>query len=221
MEEQTGLKKKNIKEPVCVTRANGFIGSWLVRTLLDHGYTTIHASVFPGSDASHLFALPGAADPDVRLVVHEADVLDAKVVSNAVEGCADGGVFHVASQCSLEDPVDPQRELVTPAVQGTLNVLAAAKMFNVRRVVVTSSISALVPNPSWPSNTPFDESSWTDLDYVTRPRKINCVQTKSVGCPVVGNDILRGLFCTSPCEVGQLFPISLQFCKRLLKARES
>ncbi|KAA8545374.1 hypothetical protein F0562_020158 [Nyssa sinensis] len=170
MAEQTGLEK-NIKEPVCVTGANGFIGSWLVRTLLDHGYTTIHASVFPGSDASHLFALPGAADPDVRLVVHEADVLDAKAVSNAVEGCAGGGVFHVASPCSLEDPVDPQGELVTPAVQGTLNVLAAAKMFNVRRVVVTSSISALVPNPSWPSNTPFDESSWTDLDYCKSRQK--------------------------------------------------
>ncbi|KAA8545376.1 hypothetical protein F0562_020160 [Nyssa sinensis] len=38
-------------------------------------------------------------------------------------------------------------------------------MFNVRRVVVTCSISALVPNPSWPSNTLFCESSWTDLDY--------------------------------------------------------
>ncbi|KAA8545379.1 hypothetical protein F0562_020163 [Nyssa sinensis] len=38
-------------------------------------------------------------------------------------------------------------------------------MFNVRRVVVTCSISALVPNPSWPSNTLFRESSWTDLDY--------------------------------------------------------
>ena len=64
--------------------------------------------------------------------------------------------------CTLEDP---QTELVVPAVQGTLNVLAAAKMYGVRRVVLTSSISALVPNPNWPRDKVFDESSWTDLEY--------------------------------------------------------
>ncbi|XP_059652131.1 cinnamoyl-CoA reductase 2 [Cornus florida] len=163
-------QKKN-KEPVCVTGANGFIGSWVVQTLLEQGYTTIHVSVFPGSDASHFFALPGASAAGVKLVVHEADILDAKAVARAVEDCAGGGVFHVASPCTLEDPVDPQAELIAPAVQGTLNVLAAAKTVGVRRVVVTSSISALVPNPSWPRDTVFNESSWTDLDYCKSRQK--------------------------------------------------
>ncbi|XP_057501500.1 cinnamoyl-CoA reductase 2-like [Actinidia eriantha] len=160
MAEQT----PNPKPPVCVTGANGFIGTWLVRTLLDHGYTTVHASVLPGSDAAHIRSLSG-------VVVHEADVLDAAAVSAAVEGCAGGGVFHVASPCTLEDPEDPQTELVVPAVQGTLNVLAAAKMYGVRRVVLTSSISALVPNPNWPRDKVFDESSWTDLDYCKSRQK--------------------------------------------------
>lgn len=71
----------------------------------------------------------------------------------------------MASPCTLEDPKDPQKELILPAVQGTINVLEAAKNFNVRRVVLTSSISALVPNPNWPAGKVFDESSWTDLDY--------------------------------------------------------
>lgn len=162
-------KLSNTEEPVCVTGANGFIGSWVVKTLLDQGYTTIHASIFPGSDPSHLFSLPGAAGD--RLVVHEADLLDAEAVRRAIEGCAGGGVFHVASPCTLEDPVDPQKELVEPAVKGTLNVLAAAKMYSVRRVVLTSSISAMVPNPGWPKNKVFDESSWTDLDYCISRQK--------------------------------------------------
>jgi hypothetical protein len=38
--EQPNNKKK---EAVCVTGVNDFIGSWLVGTLLDSGYTTIHA----------------------------------------------------------------------------------------------------------------------------------------------------------------------------------
>lgn len=156
------------KKPVCVTGANGFIGSWVVKLLLEHGYTTIHLSVFPGSDPSHLFSLPGAADPAVRLVVHEANLLDSAAVEKAVEGCAGGGVFHVASPCTLEDPLDPQAELVDPAVKGTLNVLAAAKKFGVRRVVLTSSISAMVPSPGWPRGKVVDESCWTDLDYCRR-----------------------------------------------------
>lgn len=151
---------------VLVTGANGFIGSWLVRALLDSGYAAVRASVFPGSDASHLLALPGASPS--RLLISEADVLDAAAVARAVDGCA--GVFHVASPCSLEAPADPERDLLRPAVQGTLNVLEAARRAGVRRVVLTSSISALVPNPGWPPHKPFDESSWTDLDYC-KPRQ--------------------------------------------------
>ncbi|KAM1014793.1 hypothetical protein ACFX2I_044622 [Malus domestica] len=159
-------EKKN-EEAVCVTGANGFIGSWLVKTLLEEGYTRIHASIFPASDPSHLFSLPGADRHTIT--VFEADLLDADAVARAVQHCQ--GVFHVASPCTLDDPTDPQAELVLPAVQGTLNVLQAASKFGVRRVVLTSSISAMVPNPSWPPHKPFDESSWTDLDYCKARQK--------------------------------------------------
>ncbi|GKV46699.1 hypothetical protein SLEP1_g53676 [Rubroshorea leprosula] len=160
----------NSKQPtVCVTGANGFIGSWLIRTLLEQGYTTIHACIYPGSDATHLFSLPGATDPHVQLVIHEADVLDSDAVWRAVEGCQ--GVFHLASPCTLEHIKDPHNDLVLPAVQGTLNVLDAARRAKVRRVVLTSSIGAIVPNPNWDANRPFDESSWTDLDYCKAQQK--------------------------------------------------
>lgn len=153
------------KPPVLVTGANGFIGTWLVKTLIDAGYTAVHASVFPGSDASHLLSLPGAAGV---VSIHEADILDPDAVTAAVAGC--GGVFHVASPCTLEDPRDPERELVAPAVEGTVNVLEAARRASVRRVVVTSSISAMVPNPGWRGKA-FDESAWTDIDYCKSRQK--------------------------------------------------
>ncbi|ESR44594.1 hypothetical protein CICLE_v10001844mg [Citrus x clementina] len=149
------------KEVVCVTGANGFIGTWVVRTLLEKGYTNIHAAIFPGTDASHLFSLPGATKLNVR--VYEANILDNEAISRAIEGCK--GVFHLASPNTLDDPKDPEKELLIPAVQGTLNVLEAAKKFGVRRVVLTSSISSIVPNPNWPQGKVIDETSWTDLDF--------------------------------------------------------
>ncbi|CAN1140357.1 Cinnamoyl-CoA reductase 1 [Linum perenne] len=163
------MESNNIKDaPVCVTGANGFIGSWLVRTLLQSGYTQIHASLYPGSDASHLFKLPHATPH--RIKIFHADLLDTHALSAAISGCR--GVFHVASPCSLEDPSDPDHDLILPAVQGTLNVLqSAAHNSNLSRIVLTSSISALVPNPNWVHGNVIDETSWTDLDYCRSRQK--------------------------------------------------
>ncbi|KAJ4851115.1 hypothetical protein Tsubulata_040709 [Turnera subulata] len=128
------------EERVSVAGANGFIGSWLVRSLAEEGYNSIHAAVYPpGSDPSHLFHIVNTINQQqqqqqqqeekviITLRVFEGNLLDYDAVCKAVEGCA--GVFHVASPCTLEDPVDPERELILPAVQGILNVLTAAKRF--------------------------------------------------------------------------------------------
>ena len=58
-----------------------------------------------------------------------------------------------------------QKELLDPAIKGTLNVLTAAKQAGVSRVVLTSSISAMTPSPSWPSDKVKGEDCWTDIDY--------------------------------------------------------
>ncbi|XP_073116130.1 cinnamoyl-CoA reductase 1 isoform X1 [Elaeis guineensis] len=156
---------------VCVTGGNGFIGSWLVRVLLEKGYA-VTATIQSGTDAAHLRSLPSGGDTS-RLLLREADLLDASALAAAVAGCR-AGVFHVASPCTLEDPADPHREIVLPAVQGTLNVLEAARAAGARRVVVTSSISAMVPNPRWARDhpgRPVDEECWTDLDYCKAHKK--------------------------------------------------
>lgn len=58
-----------------------------------------------------------------------------------------------------------QKELLDPAIKGTLNVLTAAKEAGVRRVVVTSSTSAIVPSPNWPGDVPKRENCWTDVEF--------------------------------------------------------
>lgn len=55
--------------------------------------------------------------------------------------------------------------LLDPAIKGTTNVLEAAKASGVGRVVVTSSISAIIPSPSWPADVVKGEDCWADIDY--------------------------------------------------------
>ena len=52
-------------------------------------------------------------------------------------------VFHTASPFQLQVN-DPQKDLVEPALKGTLNVLESAKKAGITKVIVTSSIAAVV-----------------------------------------------------------------------------
>ncbi|XP_015573868.1 phenylacetaldehyde reductase-like [Ricinus communis] len=128
---------------VCVTGGSGYIASWLVKLLIHHGYT-VKASVRDLNDlkkTEHLRVLDGAKE---RLHLFKANLLEEGSFDPIVDGCE--GVFHTASPVILSTN-DPQAELLDPAVRGTLNVLkSCAKFPSVKRVVITSSISAVMFN---------------------------------------------------------------------------
>ncbi|XP_042445709.1 phenylacetaldehyde reductase-like [Zingiber officinale] len=127
---------------VCVTGGSGYIASWLVKLLLQRGYT-VRASVRDPDDpkkTEHLRALDGAAE---RLHLFKANLLEENSFDAGIEGC--DGVFHTASPF-YHAVTDPQAELLDPAVKGTLNVLASCKKGSIKRVVVTSSMAAVAYN---------------------------------------------------------------------------
>ncbi|CAA3013543.1 cinnamoyl- reductase 1 [Olea europaea subsp. europaea] len=149
-------------EAVCVTGGSGYIGSWLVRLLLERGYT-VHATVKDLKDekeTKHLEDFEGAKS---CLVLFQMDLLNYDSIVTAIAGTT--GVFHLASPCIVDEVRDPENELLAPAIKGTINVLTAAKELGVRRVVVTSSISAIVPSPNWPADVVKNEECWTDEEY--------------------------------------------------------
>ncbi|CAH1416520.1 unnamed protein product [Lactuca virosa] len=142
---------------VCVTGASGFIASWLVKLLLQRGYT-VHATVRSLDDpkkTQHLLAFDGAKE---RLSLFEASLLEEGSFESAVNGC--DCVFHTASPIMF--PVSGQQaQVLDPAVKGTLNVLkSAAKIPSLKRVVLTSSISAVLFGAKPPEFGAVADETW-------------------------------------------------------------
>jgi len=156
-------RQENRPRVYCVAGGGGYIGSWLVKTLLENGYT-VHATLRdPGNPSKNscLLSLPGAQE---RLRLFRADLREEGSFDSAIHGCH--GVFHVATPMKFGSK-DPQNDIVDAAIQGTLNVLKSCKKAeSVRRVVFTSSFSAAIPF----DKSLIDESCWTSLDII---RKIN------------------------------------------------
>ncbi|HJK92477.1 MAG TPA: SDR family oxidoreductase [Polyangiaceae bacterium LLY-WYZ-15_(1-7)] len=151
------------EQPVCVTGASGFIGSWIVERLLARGYRVRGTVRDPKKARSvdHLKALPGAAE---RLELVAAELQDPASLEAAVVGCE--VVMHTASPYVLTVD-DPQRDLVDPAVEGTRNALAACrKAGSVKRVVLTSSMAAVTDEPD--STRVLTEADWNEGSSLER-----------------------------------------------------
>ncbi|KAL7152614.1 hypothetical protein ABFS83_04G109600 [Erythranthe nasuta] len=150
---------------VCVTGAGGFIASWLVKQLLEKGYT-VRGTVRNPEDPknSHLRELDGAEE---RLILCKADLNDYESLRAAINGC--DGVFHTASPVT-DDP----EQMVEPAVNGAQNVIRAAAEAKVRRVVLTSSIGAVYMDPNRHPDKVVDETCWSDLDFCKATKNWYC-----------------------------------------------
>ncbi|KAL6563075.1 NADPH-cytochrome p450 reductase [Orobanche hederae] len=159
---------------VCVTGAGGFIASWLVKFLLEKGYTvrgTLRNPEDPKN--SHLRELEGAYE---RLILCKADLNDYESLREVINGC--DGVFHTASPVT-DDPEGTSRDsfeeqMVEPAVVGTKNVIRAAAEVKVRRVVFTSSIGAVYMDPNRDTGKIVDETCWSDLEFCKNTKNWYC-----------------------------------------------
>lgn len=147
---------------VAVTGGNGFIASHVVRILLEKGHT-VRAAVRSPSDevkVGHLTKLPGARD---RLTLHQATLSERGSYDECIEGC--DAVMHMASPLFIPapgTPVDGRKEFIEPAVEGTRSVLeSCVKAGTVKHVVMTSSMSAVAPDPEPDMK---NEGHWSDPD---------------------------------------------------------
>ncbi len=121
-----------------VTGGSGFIGSNLVDALLERGD---EVTVLDDLSTGRRENLDGALSAGAELV--ELDIRDAEAVGDLLERSSPEVVFHLAAQ------IDVRKSAADPAmdsrinVEGTVNVLEAARAAGVRRLVNTSTGGAI------------------------------------------------------------------------------
>ncbi len=113
-----------------VTGATGFIGTALVRQLLDQG-DTVRVLSRSDSDRRNLDGL--------KVEIVYGDLQDTASLHKAVKGCQ--RLYHVAAHYSLWAP-DPQL-FYKINVDGTKNLMQIAWKASVERIVYTSTVGAL------------------------------------------------------------------------------
>lgn len=125
------MKTKSSK--TLVTGAAGFIGSQLVRRLLQKGYHVRALAHYNSRrDLGHLQRLKSP-----KLEIMMGDVRDPGSVQLAVEGCST--VFHLAALIAIPYSYQAPSSFVETNIRGTLNVLDACKRHKVNRLVHTST----------------------------------------------------------------------------------
>ena len=143
------------KGTVLVTGASGYIAGFIIKQLVADGWP-VRGTIRDLAKADAVHANLGLTPQQLPLIAADLS-LDggwAEAVKNAAY------VLHIASPIPPSVPKHDD-ELVVPARDGALRVLAAARDAGVRRVVMTSSTAAICYGMDGPRRT-FTEKDWTD-----------------------------------------------------------
>ncbi len=121
---------------VLVTGADGFIGSHLTERLLEAGYEVKAFAYYNSFNTwGWLDTLP--ADKLKEIEVFTGDIRDPNGVRHAMADV--DAVFHLAALIAIPFSYHSPDSYVDTNIKGTLNVLQAARDFNLERVLVTST----------------------------------------------------------------------------------
>ena len=199
----------NENTTVVVTGGSGYVGTHVIEQLLDQGYSVVATVRSSDAESRVRTALAGRDLGRVKFVI--AELTSDGGWDTAMEGAT--FVIHTASPFPPAQPENAD-ELIIPARDGALRVLAAAEKAGVRRVVLTSSFAAVGYSRN-NLDVPFTEDDWTDAsgphtpyvksktiaeraawDYVARPDvalELSVINPVAIIGPVHGSDFASSI----------------------------
>jgi NAD dependent epimerase/dehydratase len=121
---------------ILVTGADGFIGSHLTEALVRAGHD-VKAFVLYNSFNSWGWLDKCADDIKGKFEVFSGDVRDTNGVREAVKGC--DAVIHLAALIAIPYSYHSPETYIDTNIKGTLNILQAAREFNIHRLIHTST----------------------------------------------------------------------------------
>ena len=137
-----------------VTGGAGFIGSHIVRTLLEQDAAVRVLDNFSGGKRENLEGLSNSKSGN-RFEVVEGDVRDASTIAEAVRGVE--VIFHEAAFVSVPESMENPQNCFDVNITGTSILFEAARKAGARRAVIASSAAVYGDSDALPlkENTPL------------------------------------------------------------------
>ena len=126
---------------VLVTGGCGFIGTNLVRQLVNSGYRVKVLDNLSVGKAANLDSIVGGCSQNTAIDLITGDILDKKAVRDAVNGT--DAVVHLAAFTGVAISLEHPEEAWDVNVNGALNLLEACRLNKVDRFVLASSNAAV------------------------------------------------------------------------------
>lgn len=147
-----------MQESVLLTGISGYIGLHCAQQLLNKGYKVVGSVRNKNKQQEVLKTLTDANVDISNLSIVELDLTRDEGWDVAAMECH--YLMHIASPFIIANPKS-ENEIITPAVEGTLRALRAANKAGIKKVVLTSSILAMMG--SMKTGT-FTQDDWTDTN---------------------------------------------------------
>lgn len=126
-----------------VTGGAGFIGGHIVEALVALGDEVVVLDNLSSGDLSNIEAFVPH-----RVTFVKGDIADHKTLSHCLQGV--DVVFHLAARISVPESLLKPIDYLKTNVEGTLNLLFAAKTAGVKQVVISSTAAIYGDNPVVP-----------------------------------------------------------------------
>jgi len=150
-----------MSDKVLLTGISGFLGSHIALQLLKKGYE-VRGSVRNldrAGEVRQTLENHGANIKNLEFVA--LDLNDDAGWNEAMDGVS--YLQHVASPFVTKMPKD-KMELIRPALDGTSRAIKAALLAKVKRIIVTSSMAAIMYQKNHDRTVPYSEKDWSDID---------------------------------------------------------